>query len=187
MGRILLLGCLMALSLFVQAGELYRWVDDRGKSHYGDMPPPDAAMIEELKFHDEAAADADLPYETRRAKKDFPVTLYTADECGAACDQARSLLTQRGIPYSEKKLVTKEQVDALRAASGSDFAPTLGIGKNFLKGYEAGQWNRELDIAGYPRTAPYRAPKATPPPAAGEIAPAVNESTETAPTETKAR
>ena len=33
----------------------------------------------------------------------------------------------------------------------------LTVGKTLLSGFEAGQWNSELDIAGYPKTAPYGA------------------------------
>ncbi|HEX5364310.1 MAG TPA: glutaredoxin family protein [Gallionella sp.] len=172
MRRIFLLGCLMTLSLPVQAGDLYRWVDGKGKVQYGDAPPPNAAMLEQLEFNDQAAANADLPYETRRAQKDFPVTLYTANDCGEICTQARALLTRRGIPFSDKKLLTKEEIEAFKALSGSDIAPTLGVGKNFLKGFEAGQWNKELDIAGYPKTAPHPAPKAAPETPANAVAPA---------------
>ena len=80
---------------------------------------------------------------------------------------------RRGIPFSDKKLLTKEEIEAFKALSGSDIAPTLGVGKIFLKGFEAGQWNNQLDIAGYPKTAPYHAPKASPamPAAASAVAP----------------
>lgn len=177
MGRILLLGCLMGFSLLAQAGDLYRWVDANGKPQYGDMPPLGAVMIEQLEFYDEAAPDAGLPYETRRALKDFPVTLYVADNCIEFCEQARSLLNTRGIPFSEKALRTQEEVDAFKAAAGDDGVPALSVGKSFINGFNAGRWNSELDIAGYPKTAPYRAPKVTPPPAAAETAPVMNEPT----------
>jgi hypothetical protein len=36
------------------------------------------------------------------------------------------------------------------------------VGKNFLKGFVEAQWNNELDIAGYPKTASYRQRTATP-------------------------
>lgn len=168
MKRIILLLCCLAW-MPAQAGELYRWVDERGKVNYGDMPPPDASRVEARKLSDSVTPNENLPYETRRAQQDFPVTLYVADNCTEPCDQARSLLNQRGIPFSEKKLATQEDVAAFKAFSGSDSAPTLAVGRTFLKGFLAAQWHGELDMAGYPKTASYRPAAA---PAASEAAPA---------------
>jgi len=163
---VLLFGCLAVLSSGPQAGELYRWRDAQGKVHYGDAPPPEAAQVEAVKFPAADAPEEGLPYETRRARQNFPVTLYVADNCGEYCDLARSLLRQRGIPFSEKKLATPEDFAAFRTLSGSDGVPTLAVGKAFLRGFEAGQWHGELDIAGYPKSAPYRPPAPPPAPAA---------------------
>ena len=173
---ILLLACLAIMPLGAQAGKLYRWVDAQGKVHYGDMLPIDAAQVEPRKFPAAAVPVEDLPYETRRAQQNFPVTLYVADNCTNPCDQARSLLGKRGIPFSEKKLTTQQDIDAFKALSGSDSTPTLAVGRTFLKGFLAAQWHNELDIAGYPKTAPYRAPRPPAPVAASQAAPANPES-----------
>ncbi|OGS80431.1 MAG: hypothetical protein A2Z94_06255 [Gallionellales bacterium GWA2_55_18] len=172
---VLLLGCLLGASFNAQAGGLYRWVDAQGKVHYGDMIPAGASQVEEKKFSAAATPGEDLPYETRRAQQNFPVTLYVAENCTEYCDSARDLLNKRGIPFSEKMLRTREELDAFKALSGSDNVPTLAIGKTFLKGLQANQWQSEFDIAGYPKALPYRIPKApaapkatvspTPPPA----------------------
>ena len=139
--------------------ETYRWVDKTGKVHYGDLPSGEAAQVERKTFGDVSGMEnADLPYETRRAQQKFPVTLYVFDGCGEPCQQARGFLEKRGIPFSEKKLVTQEDIDRFRKESGSDQAPTLSVGKAWLKEFEAGQWGGELDLAGYPRIAPYRPP-----------------------------
>ena len=154
---ILLLACLANLS--VQAGELYRWVDSSGVVHYSDVPSTNAEKIDSRKFSDGGISGENLSYETRRAQQNFPVTLYVADGCGEMCNQARSFLNKRGIPFSEKWLRTKQDVDDLRHLSGFDnIVPVLAIGKNFLKGFLDTQWNSEFDLAGYPKTAPYRAP-----------------------------
>lgn len=149
--------CLLVCLPAAQAGELYRWVDSSGKVHYGDAPPA-AAKVETKRFSDsDAVPGENLPYETRRAQQNFPVTLYVADNCGETCEQARSLLRKRGVPFTEKNLVKKEEIDAFRNLSGSDSVPVLSVGRIFLKGFLATQWNNELDVAGYPKSAPYRA------------------------------
>jgi glutaredoxin len=172
---VLLLGCLAVMPSGMQAGELFRWVDAQGKVHYGDVPPVGAAQVTPIKSPAAATPGEDLPYETRRARQDFPVTLYVADNCTDYCDQARKLLSQRGIPFGEKKLVTQEDINAFKALSGFDGTPALAVGKTFLKGFLAAQWHSELDIAGYPKTAPYRfsaTPPASVPAAASQVAPA---------------
>ncbi len=160
---VLLMAGLLAVMPFAQAGELYRWVDKSGKVHYGDTPPSEAPLVESLEFRDEAAPDAGLPYETRRAQQHFPVTLYVAENCVEFCRQARELLTRRGIPFTERKLVSQEEIDAFKTASGGDSIPALAVGRTFVNGFEAGRWHSELDIAGYPKIAPYRAPTQTVP------------------------
>ncbi|OGS91282.1 MAG: hypothetical protein A2X75_03165 [Gallionellales bacterium GWE2_58_10] len=178
---VLLLGCLAVMPSVAQAGELFRWIDAKGTVHYGDAPPVDAIQIEPLKFPAAAASGEDLPYATRRAQQNFPVTLYVAENCIEYCDRARNLLIERGIPFAEKVLQTQEELDAFKALSGSDNVPTLRVGRSFLKGFLAEQWHNELDIADYPKTAPYRAPRtpssASTPTAAGQqAAPAIPES-----------
>ena len=158
-----------------QAGELYRWTDAKGNVYYGDVPPADATQVEVMTYSAAPTPSEALSYEMRRAQQNFPVTLYVADNCGEYCSQARSLLSKRGIPFSEKMLITQEEIDAFKVLSGSDSTPTLSVGRNFLKGFQAEQWHSELDFAGYPKTAPYRASGTLPasaPAAASEVAPA---------------
>jgi glutaredoxin len=149
--------CLLLIAATnTQAETIIRWVGKEGKVHYGDRPPEDAVKTEQKRFGTApAATDDDLSYATRKAKQDFPVTLYATEKCGEYCVQARSFLNKRGIPYTEKMLITKEDVGAFKAKTGGNSIPALTVGKTLLSGFEAGQWNAELDIAGYPRIAPY--------------------------------
>ena len=155
---------LILQALTVQASEMYRWVDSRGIVHYSDIPSPDAEKINPGKFSGQVEPGEDMPYATRIAQQKFPVALYVGSGCGSICDQARTLLNKRGIPYIEKTLSTKDQIDSFKRLAGSDIVPTLEVGKTFLNGLQPEQWNGELDIAGYPKIAPYRAPITEPAP-----------------------
>jgi len=181
---VLLLVGLTLMPSVAQAGDLYRWLDAKGKVHYGDVIPIDAVQVEEKKFSAAGAPDEYLPYETRRAQQNFPVTLYVAENCTEYCDQARDLLNKRGIPFSEKLLRTKEEIDAFKALYGFDSVPALFVGKTVLKEFFADPWNNELDIAGYPKTAPYRAPKA---PAASAVPATPAAPSQTTPTDSAAQ
>lgn len=146
----------LAVSGSVQAAGLYKWVDKNGKIHYGDHPAEDAVKPEHKKFSsDVTTSDDDLSYSVRKAKADFPVTLYVAANCGELCVQARAMLNKRGIPFAEKNLATDEDINAFKTKYGGNSTPSLTVGKTLLGGFEATQWNSELDAAGYPKIAPY--------------------------------
>jgi len=156
------------LAMAAQAGELYRWVDANGKVHYSDTPPSDKTKAERKNLSSSATQNADLPYETLRAQQNFPVTLFVGLNCGELCDKARGLLNKRGVPFSEKLLKTKEEIEAFAKLAGSMNSPALKVGNNYLSGFSESRWNGELDIAGYPKTASYRQRMAPPKPPASE-------------------
>lgn len=152
---VLLLACLAIMP--VQAGDLFRWLDKAGKVNYGDTPPIDAINAQNIKSSSGSSRNDDLPYETRIAQQNFPVTLYVGTVCDEVCGQAHSLLNKRGIPFTEKVLKTNKDIEAFKQLSGMEgFVPVLQVGKNFIKGFLESQWNSELDIAGYAKTASYR-------------------------------
>ena len=139
------------------AQETYRWVDQKtGQTVYSDQaPPPGTKQVVKLNSQ-QRADEQQLPYATRQAAEKFPVTLYTAANCVDACKQARDLLNARGIPFSEKMLKTEEETAELTKSLGSEAAtPSLFVGKQSFKGLESGAWNNLLDLAGYPKSAPY--------------------------------
>ncbi|MDO8464755.1 MAG: glutaredoxin family protein [Gallionella sp.] len=181
---VLLLVFLAIMPPDMQAGELFRWMDAKGKVHYGDLPPVDAMQVTPIKSPAATEPVEDMPYETRLAQQNFPVTLYVAENCTEYCDQARDLLSKRGIPFSEKLLRTKEEIDAFKALHDFDSVPALFVGKTLLKDFLADQWNNELDIAGYPKTAPYRSPKS---PAAPAITATPAAASQVAPTDPAAQ
>ncbi len=146
-----------------QAGELYRSIDSSGKVLYSDRPLYGAEDVEQLKLGSEPAPDESLSYETRKAQQNFPVTLYVFPTCVTPCQQARDFLNKRGVPFTEKNVEAQEDFDAFRKAAGGGEVPALAVGKTWLKGFLDEPWNKELDFAGYPKSAPYRPRPATPP------------------------
>jgi glutaredoxin len=148
--------------------ELYRSIDSSGRVHYSDKPLAGAEDVTQVKADKAPTPDDSLPYETQRARQNFPVTLYSFPDCGPVCQEARDLLNKRGVPFTDKSLVTLEDIEAFSKASGDKSIPKLAVGKTWIRGFLAEQWNKELDIAGYPKTAPYRPRPATVPPAQPE-------------------
>ncbi|SDH79710.1 DUF4124 domain-containing protein [Propionivibrio dicarboxylicus] len=143
-----------------QAQTLYRWIDrTSGQTVFSDRPPPPGSTAAEVKSEAKASADeAPLPYAVRLAAERFPVTLYTLSRCLEPCRLARDLLNGRGVPFTESLADTAEEQDALAARLGGDIAiPSLFVGTQGFRGFEATAWHNLLDLAGYPASAPYGA------------------------------
>lgn len=156
-----LLFCLVAASAHAQ---LYKWVGPDGKVTYSDTPPPASAARVQTKTVTTGAADtAGFPYELAEAVKNSPVTLYTTANC-APCEDARKLLKGRGVPFTEKSVISNEDLAQFKTISTEGRFPFLMIGRSKERGFEAETWNTALTAAGYPATnrlpKAYRAPQA---------------------------
>jgi glutaredoxin len=150
------------------AQQIYRIVQPDGRVTFTDTRPLEA----NAKATAAAAAplggssQAALPFELREAASRYPVTLYTAPECGP-CGAGRTMLSNRGIPFTEKTVVSSDDIEALKRLAGAAASlPFLTIGSQQLKGYAEAEWAQFLDAAGYPKTSQlpsgYARPPATP-------------------------
>jgi glutaredoxin len=131
------------------SAQMFKWVDDKGVVHYSDTPPPPSQKKVELKSFNGGAAAADLPFELAEAVRNAPATLYTTPQC-AACDQGRSLLQARGIPFAEKTVTSKDDQKMLSDAGSAGQLPLLVVGSNKLIGFESAAWTQALSDAAYP-------------------------------------
>lgn len=132
----------------------YKVIGPDGKVTYTDRPPATSnAKVTSLgsRGSEGGPADPALPLELRQPASKYPVTLYTVTGACDPCQSARQLLRQRGIPYSEKQVVSTEDSEALERLSGGRDAPTLAIGSQMMRGFAPEVWSSYLDAAGYPR------------------------------------
>ncbi|RIX43065.1 MAG: glutaredoxin family protein [Rhodocyclales bacterium GT-UBC] len=148
--RYLLLLCLVAIH-GVAVAQTYRWVDKNGRTIISDSPPPGQAR--NLATAGQGENSDSQPFAVKIAAENYPVTLYTSAECVAECKQARELLNGRGVPFTEKMLQRQEDIDELKKIVGEAFVPTIRVGKQSSRGFDAGAYNNLLDLAGYPKTA----------------------------------
>jgi len=150
------------------AAQAYRWVDKDGKVHYSQTPPSpaQAASVQKKSAGGSTIESSQQPFATQQAAKNHPVTIYTAENCKEACSDARSLLSQRGVPFREVAITDEKTRAELKKVSGSDEVPVITVGKQVTKGFATETWHTALDSAGYPRSAPPLAAKAQKPEAA---------------------
>lgn len=143
-----------AFSSLAQAQQVYRIVGPDGKVTFSDQPPPVASNAKVTAAGADGAkgiATASLPFELRKVVGQYPVTLYTGENC-SPCASARSMLTTRGIPFAEKTVTTHEDTQTLQRISGDTGLPFLTIGSQQIKGYSDAEWTQFLDAAGYPKS-----------------------------------
>jgi glutaredoxin len=148
------------------AQQIYRIVGPDGKVTFSDKPPLDpnarpSAMA--AASQGGGSGNSALPFELRQVADRYPVVLYSGPQCGP-CGTGRSLLTSRGIPFTEKTVSTNEDIDALGRLTGAPTLPVLTIGEQQLKGYSEVEWAKFLDAAGYPKSSLLPPGYAGPPP-----------------------
>ncbi len=150
--RYLLMLCLIVAGSPALA-ETYKWIEN-GKTIISDTPPPGRAKAQ-VKTDEAGEPGDNLPFATKRAAEAFPVTLYTSADCVADCKQARELLNGRGVPFTEKMVQKQEDIDELKQLVGDAAVPTVKVGTQTVRGFDATAYGHLLDLAGYPKTAPY--------------------------------
>jgi hypothetical protein len=107
--------------------------------------------------------DPTWPAELRQVATRYPVVLFTTADC-APCDSGRVLLQQRGVPFTERRIVTEEDAVALERTVGGRMLPALTVGAQAMRGLTQAEWTGYLDAAGYPKES--RLPRNWQPPAA---------------------
>lgn len=136
-------------------GQQYRWVDERGRVQYSDVPPPASARNVQRK---------NLGGSGRQQAAQAPaVTLYTAPNCELPCRDARRVLEDRGIPFTEISVPDEVPLAELKRATGAERIPALLVGSEALVGLSVKAWNAALDAAGYGQAGAAAKPKALPP------------------------
>lgn len=161
------------------AHALFKVVGPDGRVTYTDRAPaPDAGRVQTVNRDTGRSSSVELPFALREVASRFPVTLFTAVNCGEPCVLARSHLARRGVPYAERSATSEEEREAWQRIVGGTETPTLKVGSQSLRGFVPAAWDDTLDVAGYPRSsllpASYQAPAPVPllPPRAAAPAPA---------------
>jgi glutaredoxin len=163
------LPAILAFSSQISAQQLYRIVGADGKVTFSDQPPSPSSNAKVTSGRGgsfaESAGGAALPFELRNVAQRFPVTIYTGKDC-SPCDAGRNMLRTRGVPYTERTVESREDIESFKRISSDAQLPLATIGGQQLKGYSDSEWSQYLDAAGYPKTsqlpAGYRNPAPSP-------------------------
>lgn len=151
----------MLASGHLYAQQVYKSVDKNGRVTYSEVPPLPGSGD---KLTGDAASTVSLPYALQQVVTRYPVTLYTTENCGP-CVNAKLMLSQRGVPFTERTVSSNEDINAFKKLNAENTFPLATIASQQLKGYEESEWTKYLDAAGYPKSSTlprnYRNPTAT--------------------------
>ncbi|GAA6140837.1 glutaredoxin family protein [Hydrogenophaga sp. 5NK40-0174] len=145
----------LATSLFVAPAqaEIYKIKNPDGTVTFTDKPPVQGKGLKNAEVvgsTGRANVPSNFPATLRKAAGDFPVTLFATKDC-TACDSVRDLLQTRGIPFSEKSVLTQKDAAELKKIAGTASTPVIRIGSKVLPAPSGDTVHKYLSAAGYPK------------------------------------
>lgn len=132
--------------------QVYRWTDDKGRTHYGDKPPAERAATEvrnRISSYAGPAKVSSAPAPAAKAPRGdgtAQVTLYSAVWC-KYCRQAKAFFAKRGVRYAERDVDTAEaraEYDRL----GARGVPVILVGRQRMDGFDQGRMESILRSEG---------------------------------------
>jgi glutaredoxin len=146
--------------LFVGKNQLKGYLESDWDSALDNAGYPKTALFKPQPKPAPAPAEKDAPAEKGAAAPadtsvapSGGVKLYTGADCGPNCSNAKQLLSARGISFQEVLIENPPQVEELKKLTGDTIVPVLLFGNSWLQGYNADEYERALDKAGYKRQA----------------------------------
>ena len=137
MNKILLALLLSAISWQVPA-DVYRWVDDSGKVHYSDQPPPtQPAEPLELKINSYES----VTYSESSSDVGKKVVMYSASWCGV-CKKAKGYFQENRIAFTEYDIETSSKGKADFKRLGARGVPVILVGRQRMNGFSVDGFNR---------------------------------------------
>jgi glutaredoxin len=156
-----------ALGFSDQAAAMYKYLDTDGRVTYSDRPPPPGAKSLDANTSGAGTSLPDLPFALRGSVTRYPVSLFTLSNACAPCDDARKLLTARGVPFTERIVRGTSDTAAMKKLNlPTGQFPVITVGSQSQTNFEPIAIGALLDAAGYPKSSAlpssYRNPMAIP-------------------------
>lgn len=133
----------MLLASTAAEGALYKWVDDKGNTHYSDSKPAQAASakslekLPELNGYSHTATPSDSNSNTPAQNKHTQhVIMYSTSWCGY-CKKARRHFQRNGIAFKEYDIEASSSAHRRFKALGGNGVPLIVIGDKTMSGFSA--------------------------------------------------
>lgn len=113
-------------------GEIYRWVDQTGKMHFGDKKPIYLESEQlQLRINTYTSVTYDEAVIDHGKKK---VVMYSTDWCGY-CKKARKYFTENSIPFTEYDIEKNRSARIRYKKMGATGVPVITVGKKRMNGF----------------------------------------------------
>ena len=147
------MGVVVCLSASTAYGEIYKWVDESGKVHFGDEKPEkiqtEQVNVQVNSFESLSVSDSDF-LEARERKSEVKklqrVVMYSATWCGY-CRKARSYFKKNGIPFKEYDIENSSKGRRDYARLNGTGVPIIFVGKKRMQGFRAERFKAIYDQA----------------------------------------
>lgn len=126
---------------------LYKWVDEKGNTHYSDSEPPQTATqqsvekLPELNDYSHSAIQYDDTVSTgAKNKNSGRVIMYSTSWCGY-CKKARRHFKKNGIAFQEYDIETSSSAHRRFKELGGNGVPLIVIGDKTMSGFSADRFD----------------------------------------------
>lgn len=132
---------LLLISPLLVAGEIYKWTDKNGKTHYSDKPPEnqqvteiDQALLERTANSVSFVTVEILPIDFPVNRQANQVVMYSTQRC-KYCARARRYFSEKNIDYIEKDIQLSKKAREEYDKAGGRGVPLIFIGKYKVTGF----------------------------------------------------
>jgi glutaredoxin len=143
----------------VSAGEIYKWVDERGRVRFSDTAPKADTQVEAekviirpdintIKGADVSVSDYLQTVQEKRqeaeklaAERQKPVVMYSTAWCGV-CKRARQYFVANNIPFSEYDIEKSERGRKDYANLNGRGVPIIMVGKKRMNGFSSARFKQ---------------------------------------------
>jgi glutaredoxin len=126
------------------SAEMYKWIDDDGKVHFGDSPKADQRVekvdveVNTFKPVTYKSIDFSRPPAGGRTKK---VTMYSTSWCGY-CAKARDYFKKNNIHYVEYDIEKNDKAKRMYDLLGGSGVPVILVDKKRINGFSVTSFER---------------------------------------------
>lgn len=126
---------------------LYKWIDEKGNTHYSDSEPPKTAKqksvekLPELNDYSHSAIQYDDSFNTSSKNTHSKrVIMYSTSWCGY-CKKARRHFKKNGIAFREYDIETSSSAHRRFKELGGNGVPLIVIGDKTMSGFSANRFD----------------------------------------------
>lgn len=123
------------------SAEIYKWVDDKGRVHFGDAPTKnqaaEAVQLEVNTYESVTYEDVEFaePVTSKR------VIMYSTSWCGY-CTKARDYFAKNNIAFTDYDIETNDRARRAYDRLGGKGVPVILVGKKRMNGFSVKGFQR---------------------------------------------